>query len=75
MKPKAIILVHIYGMPAKIDEILAISSKFEIPIIEDAAEAFGSAFKGNALGTLGEIGVYSFNGNKIITNTIFRTDY
>ena len=69
IKPKAIILVHIYGMPAKMDEILAISSKFEIPIIEDAAEAFGATFKGNALGTLGEIGVYSFNGNKIITTS------
>ncbi len=69
VKPKAIILVHIYGMPAKMDEILAISSKFEIPIIEDAAESFGATFKGNALGTLGEIGVYSFNGNKIITTS------
>ena len=52
-----------------------IAEKHNLIIIEDAAEAFGSAFKGNALGTLGEIGVYSFNGNKIITNTIFRTDY
>ena len=68
-KPKAIILVHLYGMPAKMDEILAIASKFEIPIIEDAAEALGSTFKRKALGTLGEIGVYSFNGNKIITTS------
>jgi dTDP-4-amino-4,6-dideoxygalactose transaminase len=68
-KPKAIILVHLYGMPAKMDEILAISAKFEIPIIEDSAEALGSTFQGKALGTLGDIGIYSFNGNKIITTS------
>jgi len=68
-KPKAIILVHLYGMPAKMDEILAISAKFKIPIIEDAAEALGSTFQGKALGTLGDIGIYSFNGNKIITTS------
>jgi dTDP-4-amino-4,6-dideoxygalactose transaminase len=68
-KPKAIILVHLYGMPAKMDEILAISAKFKIPIIEDAAEAVGSTFQGKALGTLGDIGIYSFNGNKIITTS------
>jgi dTDP-4-amino-4,6-dideoxygalactose transaminase len=68
-KPKAIILVHSYGMPAKIDEILAISSNYEIPIIEDAAEALGSTYKGRKCGTFGDFGVLSFNGNKIITTS------
>lgn len=68
-KPKAIIIVHLYGMPAKIDEILAIAEEYEIPIIEDAAEALGSHYKGKACGTLGRFGVLSFNGNKIITTS------
>ena len=68
-KPKAIILVHIYGMPSKMDEILAISKKYEIPIIEDAASALGSFYQEKAMGTFGEIGIYSFNGNKIITTS------
>ncbi|MEM7109524.1 MAG: aminotransferase class I/II-fold pyridoxal phosphate-dependent enzyme [Bacteroidota bacterium] len=68
-KPKAIILVHLYGMPAKLDEILAIANQYEIPVIEDAAEALGSRYKGRSLGTFGEIGIYSFNGNKIITTS------
>jgi dTDP-4-amino-4,6-dideoxygalactose transaminase len=68
-KPKAIILVHLYGMPAKIDEIIAIAHKFEIPVIEDAAEALGSTFKGQKLGTFGKLGILSFNGNKIITTS------
>jgi len=68
-KPKAILLVHLYGMPSKMDEILAISKKYEIPLIEDAAEAIGASYKGKAMGTLGEIGIFSFNGNKIITTS------
>jgi dTDP-4-amino-4,6-dideoxygalactose transaminase len=68
-KPKAIILVHIYGMPAKIDEILKIAKTYEIPIIEDAANTLGSKFQNKHLGTFGDIGIYSFNGNKIITTS------
>lgn len=68
-KPKAIILVHLYGMPARMDEILAVSDDFEIPIIEDAAEALGSTYKNQHLGTFGKFGVFSFNGNKIITTS------
>lgn len=68
-KPKAIIVVHLYGMPAKMDEILAIAKEFDIPVIEDAAEALGSRYKGKSCGTLGRYGVLSFNGNKIITTS------
>ncbi|MCY0977117.1 aminotransferase class I/II-fold pyridoxal phosphate-dependent enzyme [Chryseobacterium wangxinyae] len=68
-KPKAIIVVHLYGMPAKMDEITAIAEKYEIPIIEDAAEALGSTYKGKACGTFGRFGILSFNGNKIITTS------
>ena len=68
-KPKAIIPVHLYGMPAKLDEIRAIATRYQIPIIEDAAEALGSRYKGQALGSFGEIGILSFNGNKIITTS------
>ena len=68
-KPKSIIVVHLYGMPSKMDEIIEISKKYDIPIIEDAAEAIGSTYKGKAMGTFGEIGIYSFNGNKIITTS------
>lgn len=68
-KPKAIIVVHLYGMPAKMDEILAVAREFEIPVIEDAAEALGSSYKGRAAGTFGDFGVLSFNGNKIITTS------
>jgi dTDP-4-amino-4,6-dideoxygalactose transaminase len=67
--PKAIILVHLYGMPAKIEELMAIARKYDIPVIEDAAEALGSTYKGKHLGTFGDLGVYSFNGNKIITTS------
>jgi dTDP-4-amino-4,6-dideoxygalactose transaminase len=67
--PKAIILVHLYGMPAKLKELIAIAEKYSIPIIEDAAEALGSTFHGQKLGTFGDLGVYSFNGNKIITTS------
>lgn len=68
-KPKAIIVVHLYGMPAKMDEITAIAEKYEIPVIEDAAEALGSTYKGKACGTFGSFGILSFNGNKIITTS------
>lgn len=68
-KPKAIIVVHLYGMPAKMDEILQIANKYEIPVVEDAAEALGSAFKGQKCGTFGEMAILSFNGNKIITTS------
>jgi dTDP-4-amino-4,6-dideoxygalactose transaminase len=64
---KAIMPVHLYGMPAKIDQIQAIADKYNIPVIEDAAEAFGSSFKGQACGTFGLMSALSFNGNKIIT--------
>lgn len=67
--PKAIIAVHLYGMPYKIDEIQQVADKFGIPIIEDSAEALGSSYKGRKCGTFGEIGVLSFNGNKIITTS------
>jgi len=68
-KPKAIIVVHLYGMPAKMNKITAIAEKYEIPVIEDAAEALGSTYKGKACGTFGRFGVLSFNGNKIITTS------
>lgn len=68
-KPKAIIVVHLYGMPAKMDEIIAVAAEYQIPIIEDAAEALGSTYKGQACGTFGRFGVLSFNGNKIITTS------
>lgn len=68
-KPKAIIAVHLYGMPFKVDEIRQIANKYEIPILEDSAEALGSSYKGNKCGTFGDLGVLSFNGNKIITTS------
>lgn len=68
-KPKAIVVVYLYGMPAKIDEILAIAKKYDIPLVEDAAEGFGSRYKGRVCGTFGEYGVLSFNGNKMITTS------
>ena len=68
-KPKAIIPVYLYGMPAKIDEILEIAARYEIPVLEDAAEGFGSRYKGQVCGTFGEYGVMSFNGNKMITTS------
>ena len=68
-KPKAIILVHLYGFPAKLNEIIEISNKYDIPVIEDAAEAIGSKYNDQPLGTFGEIGIFSFNGNKIITTS------
>nr|WP_241428567.1 DegT/DnrJ/EryC1/StrS family aminotransferase [Tenacibaculum finnmarkense] len=68
-KPKAIIVVHLYGMPAKMDEIVAISKKHGISLIEDAAEALGATYKGQKCGTFGDFGILSFNGNKIITTS------
>jgi len=68
-KPKAIIVVNLYGMPAKMDEISAIASKYDISLIEDAAEALGSSYKGQKCGVFGDFGVLSFNGNKIITTS------
>jgi dTDP-4-amino-4,6-dideoxygalactose transaminase len=68
-KPKAIVLVHLYGMPARVEEIMNIARKYEIPVIEDAAEGLGSTYRGKALGTFGDFGVFSFNGNKIITTS------
>src|SRR5690606_17036015 len=68
-KPKAIVAVHLYGMPYKHDEIKAVAAKYEIPILEDAAEALGSSYKGQNCGTLGDISILSFNGNKIITTS------
>ncbi|MEX2585458.1 MAG: aminotransferase class I/II-fold pyridoxal phosphate-dependent enzyme [Balneolaceae bacterium] len=66
-RPKAVIVVHLYGMPARMGEILEIAHDYEIPVLEDAAEAVGSRLDGRTCGGLGDLGVYSFNGNKIIT--------
>ena len=68
-KPKAIVAVHLYGMPYKINEIHKIAANYEIPIIEDSAEALGSTYKGQKCGTFGAFGILSFNGNKIITTS------
>lgn len=68
-KPKAIIPVHLYGMPVKMEEIMEIARKYNIPVIEDAAEALGSTIHGKQCGTFGDYGVVSFNGNKIITTS------
>lgn len=67
--PKAIIPVHLYGMPAKMDEIMAVANTYGIPVLEDAAEALGSEYKGRRCGTFGDFGVLSFNGNKMITTS------
>ncbi len=68
-KPKAIIAVHLYGMPYKVDEVRAVSEKYQIPILEDSAEALGSHYKSKMCGTFGDIAALSFNGNKIITTS------
>jgi dTDP-4-amino-4,6-dideoxygalactose transaminase len=68
-KPKAAVIVHLYGMPAKMREIMTILNRYEIPLIEDAAEALGSTYEGKPLGTFGVMGILSFNGNKIITTS------
>lgn len=67
--PKAIIVVNLYGQSAKMDELCAIADRYHVPIVEDAAESLGSTYKGKKSGTLGKIGIYSFNGNKIITTS------
>jgi len=67
--PKALILVHLYGMPAMLDELLAICKEYGIMVIEDAAEAMGSSYDGKKLGSFGDFGIFSFNGNKIITTS------
>lgn len=67
--PKAIIAVHLYGMPYQVDQVHAVAEKYNIPVIEDAAEALGSTYKGQAAGTFGKFGALSFNGNKIITTS------
>lgn len=68
-KPAAIVPVYLYGMPAKIDEIMAVARKYDIPVVEDAAEGLGSRYKGQVCGTFGDYGVLSFNGNKMITTS------
>ena len=68
-KPKAIVPVYLYGMPAKMEEIMAVATKYDIPVIEDAAEGFGSKYDGQVCGTFGKFGVLSFNGNKMITTS------
>lgn len=68
-KPKAIVPVALYGMPYQVDKIMAIAEKYDIPVIEDAAEGFGSRWEGRVLGTFGKFGVLSFNGNKMITTS------
>ena len=67
--PKAVIVVNLYGQSAKMDEILSLCNEYDVPVIEDAAESLGSTYKGKASGTFGKFGVYSFNGNKIITTS------
>ena len=68
-KPKAIIPVYLYGMPARIDDIMEIARRYEIPVVEDSAEAFGSRYRGQLCGTFGDFGIMSFNGNKMITTS------
>ena len=67
--PKAVIIVNLYGQSAKMDELLSLCHHYKVPVIEDAAESLGARYKGKASGTFGEFGVYSFNGNKIITTS------
>lgn len=66
-KPKALVLVHLYGMPARLSEIMALAAEFDIPVLEDAAEALGATWQQQPLGSFGQLGVFSFNGNKILT--------
>ncbi|WP_187264375.1 aminotransferase class V-fold PLP-dependent enzyme [Pontibacter beigongshangensis] len=68
-KPACILLVHLYGMPAMLKELLEVAHRYNIPVIEDAAESLGSRYGGHQTGTLGEVGIFSFNGNKIITTS------
>ena len=66
---KAIVVAHLYGMPAKMREIMAVADKYGIPVVEDAAEALGSEYMGKRVGCTGKFGILSFNGNKIITTS------
>src|SRR5690606_11718389 len=68
-KPKAIIVVHLFGQSADLDAILEIARRYEVPVLEDAAEALGTLYKGTQVGAFGEVGAVSFNGNKIMTTT------
>src|SRR5690554_2049170 len=68
-KPKAVIVVHLYGLSADLDPILEVCREYDVPLIEDAAESLGSRYKGRPTGTIGDLGIYSFNGNKIITTS------
>ena len=68
-KPKALILVHLYGMPAKLTELLALAQEYGLPVLEDAAEALGARYQGRPLGSFGQVSVFSFNGNKILTTS------
>src|SRR5690606_29942895 len=68
-KPKAIIAVHLYGMPYKVNEVKKVAERYDIPVLEDSAEALGSTYEGEKCGTFGDIAVLSFNGNKIITTS------
>jgi dTDP-4-amino-4,6-dideoxygalactose transaminase len=68
-RPQALILVHLYGMPARLPEILALAAEYGVPVLEDAAEALGARYQGQPLGSFGEVGVFSFNGNKILTTS------
>ncbi|WP_035667987.1 DegT/DnrJ/EryC1/StrS aminotransferase family protein [Flavobacterium sp. 83] len=68
-KPKAIVAVHLYGVPYKIDEVRNIAKKYSIPILEDSAEALGSSYRGQKCGTFGDVGIFSFNGSKIVTTS------
>lgn len=67
--PKAVLVVNLYGTPAKLDEILEICKEHNTPLVEDAAESLGATVNGKQTGTFGEFGIYSFNGNKIITTS------
>jgi dTDP-4-amino-4,6-dideoxygalactose transaminase len=67
--PKAVVIVHLYGTPAKMDEIMAICNEHNVPLVEDAAESLGATYKGKQTGTFGKFGIFSFNGNKIITTS------
>lgn len=69
LKPKCILPVHLYGMPANMDAIMAVANKYKLPVLEDAAESLGSTYLGKKTGSIGKLGVYSFNGNKIITTS------
>ena len=66
---KAVVVVHLYGLPAKMDEIVSICKKYNVALIEDAAESLGTTYKGKYTGTFGDYGIFSFNGNKIITTS------